>query len=393
MADDAAFYAAAAAATDAAERRSTLGRLTRELQEHLKANKKARQVKHGGTGGRMNSEAQAIEDDLKARLLRVNMGLLPGEDLPAKAPSDAVLMAAAARHPADHAPQVRRVAAAAAAAPPAAATAAAAAAAAPPNIALPAAATAAAASAVAGGDDPDHDDLLEVEGESEGEEGARANGGAAAAAQPAASVRSKRKATGKAPLLPVQQREIEKNVRTVVEGRADRFEFAPPHPTMARKFSAVLFCLLPVIVWLPHLLWSHCGVPPQPPCPVHGFDCNVTQHGKKLAPPRRFVGLFLERCGWLVGSVHKCDKCMEAYLERKTNGTLRKTDHYFFFARPCNTPPDALSSEGFPRSVSGRGRVHRRRPNNNENQNDPNNTLEGNENENDPNNNKTIGPR
>ena len=89
MADDAAFYAAAAAATDAAERRSTLGRLTRELQEHLKANKKARQVKHGGTGGRMNSEAQAIEDDLKARLLRVNMGLLPGEDLPAKAPSDA----------------------------------------------------------------------------------------------------------------------------------------------------------------------------------------------------------------------------------------------------------------------------------------------------------------
>ena len=124
MADDAAFYAAAAAATDAAERRSTLGRLTRELQEHLKANKKARQVKHGGTGGRMNSEAQAIEDDLKARLLRVNMGLLPGEDLPAKAPSDAVLMAAAARHPADHAPPVRRVAAAAAAAPPAAATAA-----------------------------------------------------------------------------------------------------------------------------------------------------------------------------------------------------------------------------------------------------------------------------
>jgi hypothetical protein len=128
----------------------------------------------------------------------------------------------------------------------------------------------------------------------------------------------------------VQQREIEKNVRTVVEGRADRFEFAPPHPTMARKFSAVLFCLLPVIVWLPHLLLSHCGVPPQPPCPVHGFDCNVTQHGKKLAPPRRFVGLFLERCGWLVGSVHKCDKYMEAYLERKTNGTLRKTDHYFF---------------------------------------------------------------
>ena len=126
------------------------------------------------------------------------------------------------------------------------------------------------------------------------------------------------------------EREIEKNVRTVVEGRADRFEFAPPHPTMARKFSAVLFCLLPVIVWLPHLLWSHCGVPPQPPCPVHVFDCNVTQHGKKLAPPRRFVGLFLERCGWLVGSVHKCDKYMEAYLERKTNGTLRKMDHYFF---------------------------------------------------------------
>ena len=45
MADEAAFYAATAAATDAAERRSTLGRLTRELQEQLQANKKARRYR------------------------------------------------------------------------------------------------------------------------------------------------------------------------------------------------------------------------------------------------------------------------------------------------------------------------------------------------------------
>ena len=158
-------------------------RLTRELQEKLHTRKVARKTKHGGTGGRMNKKAQAVEDDLKARLLRVNMGLLPDDDLPAQAPSDAVLMASAARHTGDHAPPVRRVAAAAAAAPPNVPAAAAAAVA----VALPAAAAAADAAAVAGGDDPDHDDLLEVEGE--GEEGAGANGGAAAAAQPAASAR------------------------------------------------------------------------------------------------------------------------------------------------------------------------------------------------------------
>ena len=235
MSDDDAFFAAAAVVTDAAQRRSTLERLTRELQEKLHTRKAGRKTKHGGTGGRMTKEEQATEDDLKARLLRVNMGLLPGEDLPAQAPSDAVLVASAARHSADHAPPVRRVAAAAAAAAPLNVPAAAAAAV---TVALLAAAAAADAAAVAGGDDPDHDDLLEVEGE--GEEGAGANGGAAAAAQPAASARSKRKATGKAPLLPEQQREIAKNVRTVVEGRADRFEFEPPHPTMA--FSSTAAC-------------------------------------------------------------------------------------------------------------------------------------------------------
>ena len=29
-----------------------------------------------------------------------------------------------------------------------------------------------------------------------------------------------------------------------------------------------------VLVWLPHILWRRHGIPPQPPCPRHGFDCK-----------------------------------------------------------------------------------------------------------------------
>ena len=371
MADDAAFYAAAAAATDAAERRSTLGRLTRELQEHLKANKKARQVKHGGTGGRMNSEAQAIEDDLKARLLRVNMGLLPGEDLPAKAPSDAVLMAAAARHPADHAPPVRRVAAAAAAA--------------PPNIAPPAAATAAAAAAVAGGDDPDHGP---VRGGGRQGQWRRGRGSAACSIR---AIQAQGNGQG-ASFASAAERDREKRAhrRGGTRGTLRVRAAAPDHGAEVQR-GAVLPPPCHRVVAAPAVVPLWRPAPAALPRARLRLQRDAAwQEARPAAALRGPLPGALRMARWQcaqVRQVHGGVPREEDQRDTAQDGPL------LLFARPCNTPPDALSSEGFPRSVSGRGRVHRRRPNNNENQNDPNNTLEGNENENDPNNNKTIGPR
>ena len=79
-------------------------------------------------------------------------------------------------------------------------------------------------------------------------------------------------------LSSAQQAEIDKHVRQVKAGTADRFRFTPPEPTMRSVFTTVAFTLLSVIVGLPHKLWQHLGIPSQPPCPVHGFDSGVKDH-------------------------------------------------------------------------------------------------------------------
>jgi len=285
----------------------------------------------------LSAKDQKFKNDAEAELARLRSGLLPGEKEPAPARSDATLIASASRHSADHATPPRTLAAAAAAKPPIAAK--------PIVTAQPSAAKPAAAADVApandDSDDSDHDEPLEAEDDVEalgGADGAAAAAApaaaaavsaaaaaapAAAAAAPAAApkIRSGRAETRKAPISSAQKAEIVKNVREVKSGHAARFVFPPPCASMRRGvFSALSFTLLNVIVWLPHLLWSYLGVPQQPPCPTHGFDCVVKNYRSKMARPRRFVCVFLKYCGWLVGSIHSCDECKEMRKALKDAG-------------------------------------------------------------------------
>ena len=101
----------------------------------------------------MSKKEQAEENRLKALLLHLQIGLLPGETVPSEDPTRSDLLSSAAGHAEDHAKAPRSAAVVARGAADGAAAAGAAAAG---EVAAPRAA--AAGEAEAGGDDPDHDD-------------------------------------------------------------------------------------------------------------------------------------------------------------------------------------------------------------------------------------------
>jgi len=149
-----------------------------------------------------------------------------------------------------------------------------------PNIALPAAAATVAAAVLVGGDDPAHDDLLEI--------GVRWR----ARRVPRPMAARPRRRSREHPREPSTSLWARRIFASAAERGRDAREYrrggaceslqvrAAAPEIMARGFSAVLFCLLPVIVVVP--LWSRHSVPSKPPCPVHGYNSNMTQHGKAL---------------------------------------------------------------------------------------------------------------
>ena len=159
-----------------------------------------------------------------------------------------------------------------------------------------------------GSEDSDHDEPIEV-GEDEDDDVAGNDARGRRSVPAANAARPKRRSPGKAPLQPAQITFINKCVGKVESGIADDFMFKPPRASMQQIVDVVGHALTWVLVWLPHILWRRHGIPPQPPCPRHGFDCTVKPHGKKSARPRRYVDVFLSNCGWLVGTVHKCVQC------------------------------------------------------------------------------------
>ena len=68
-----------------------------------------------------------------------------------------------------------------------------------------------------------------------------------------------------------QQDFIVKCAGKVTSHTADNYKFMPPCASIAPRASAALFMLEMVVVWLPHIIWRKLGIPPQPPCPEHGF--------------------------------------------------------------------------------------------------------------------------
>ena len=107
---------------------------------------------------------------------------------------------------------------------------------------------------------------------------------------------------------------LDRSLRAIRERTATDFIFPPPRASMQRAGasaeSAAVRC---AYVWVPHQTWLHLQVPSCPPCPVHGFPADdeqdfVTQHGS--VRPRRVSGLTQCTSGYLVGTLHKCHKCI-----------------------------------------------------------------------------------
>jgi len=88
-----------------------------------------------------------------------------------------------------------------------------------------------------------------------------------------------------------QQDFIVKCTGKVTSHTADNYKFMPPCASIGPRASAALFMLEMVVVWLPHIIWRKLGIPPQPPCPVHGFpdegeDDFVMSKGMARGLPR-----------------------------------------------------------------------------------------------------------
>ena len=124
-----------------------------------------------------------------------------------------------------------------------------------------------------GSEDSDHDEPIEV-GEDEDDDVAGNDARGRRSVPAANAARPKRRSPGKAPLQPAQSTFINKCVGKVESGIADDFMFKPPRASMQQIVDVVGHALTWVLVWLPHLLWRRHGIPPQPPCPRHGFDCK-----------------------------------------------------------------------------------------------------------------------
>ena len=301
------------------------------MRAQLQAIDEGRSRKQGGKGrGRPTNAAAEKRAKVSAALKLVCDGFLPGETAPPKQKTREELAASAQKHSADHAPKPKSVAAAASG--------------------LFLVSQKAPDADGSDTDDSDHDEpdaVDDLEGKSsspsEQSAGALAPSESTSGAAPVPPARKARKSPGKVPLSAQQQRQIDKPVDEVKAGTADRFRFAPPDPTMVRgAFTTAAFTMLGVIVWLPHLLWRHLKIPPQPPCPKHGFDCVVKQHGTKVVRPRRYVGVNLHDCGWLVGSCHKCMTCMAERAAAKSQGLPFKHLHYIIFAATTRDPSPSM---------------------------------------------------
>jgi hypothetical protein len=148
----------------------------------------------------------------------------------------------------------------------------------------------------------------------------------------------RRASPGKVNKSPMQKQFEEDCISKVESGSARDFYFHPPEASMRRGiFSSIAFTLASVIVWMPHFLWKHLRVPSQPPCPRCGFEGEVKAHGR--APARRFSGLSLGDCGWIVGSVHRCMTCFAKREHLKSDGQPYK--HITTYFRSFN--PDVTA--------------------------------------------------
>ena len=90
-----------------------------------------------------------------------------------------------------------------------------------------------------------------------------------------------------------------------------------------------------VVVWLPHIIWHKLGIPPQPPCPEHGFPDEGEDDfvmSKGMARPRRFCGVTRDTSGFIVGSLHMCTKCKAEKDQMADESVEKKAKHYHFRA-------------------------------------------------------------
>jgi hypothetical protein len=141
---------------------------------------------------------------------------------------------------------------------------------------------------------------------------------------------TKHKRPRQAPKLSsAQLQEYKKNMQAVKAGTASNFQFHPPSPAMALRFKKSSYTLSGSIIWAPHYLFKHLRIPLQPPCPVHGFVQQVTEH--QVARPRYYSGLTLGTSGWLGGTVHKCQLCKSDRAALKAAGDLSYKDKHCFF--------------------------------------------------------------
>ena len=219
----------------------------------------ARRVCNGGSGGRPTTAQSNKKAKVSERLRLLRLDVLPGESVPRAAPSESTLVAAAALHAVDHAQASTTLTG---------------------QIIVD---NDSGESSGDNSDDPDHDDPVGEEEEQGGGTGGGGGGGGGDAG--AVAAKKKRQSPGKAPLHAAQQKFNERCADIVLSGNGDRFHFHPPAACMRKTpFSGILYTVLPVIVWLPQILFKNMGIPNQPPCPVHGFagSRGVIYHGRKI---------------------------------------------------------------------------------------------------------------
>lgn len=233
--EDASFLAELDALEGAAARKKKLGRLIAEKQTEIREAKKSR--RKGGdefTGGRMPKEKQSEENKRQADLSRLQDGLLPEEQNRPPSPSNRDLLASAAAHPTDHAGGMRgRHQGRGAVGPD---------------------------DAYDGGDDSDdvdHDDLDYTDDDEDDAAAEQEN----ESKEDAPGKQKQRKTTNKVPLSAAQKTACKTFVKLVKGGKAARFKFEPEEASMKSTFSKMMYRLMAVVVWIPHMLWKKRGVP------------------------------------------------------------------------------------------------------------------------------------